>query len=139
MAGLRLPARARQTLAGLGPAFLHAVAAPEVRTQQLVMSVGTALCTIAAFAFCAAAIGVVLPPATALVLVPLILFTMLVPVTVSGWGLREGAAVALLPLAGATAAEGLAASVAFGLVFLVATLPGLVAFGFAPDADAVKS
>ncbi|MEE4362111.1 MAG: lysylphosphatidylglycerol synthase transmembrane domain-containing protein [Pseudomonadales bacterium] len=126
-------------LTGFAAAFQQAVAAPEVRMRQALMSLGTALCTIAAFAFCAAAVGVVLPPATALVLVPLILFTMLIPVTVSGWGLREGAAVALFPLAGATAAEGLAASVAFGLAFLVATLPGLVALGVAPGPRPVKS
>ena len=50
---------------------------------------------------------------------------MLLPVTVSGWGLREGAAAALFPLAGLTAAEGLAASVAFGVVLLVIALPGI--------------
>lgn len=113
-------------------AFLRAVAAPEVRWRQAATSLGTALCTVGAFACCAAAVGVDLPPATTLALVPLILFTMLVPLTVSGWGLREGAAAGLLPLAGASAAEGLAASVAFGLAFLVATLPGLLAVVLAP-------
>ena len=83
--------------------------------------------------------GVSLPPATALVLVPLIVFTMLMPFTVGGWGLREGAAATLLPLAGATAAQGLAASVAFGLAFLVATLPGLVALGGATGAGQARS
>jgi hypothetical protein len=38
--------------------------------------------------------------------------------------LREGAAAALFPVIGATATEGFAASVAFGLMFLVSTLPG---------------
>jgi uncharacterized membrane protein YbhN (UPF0104 family) len=120
-------------------AFLRAVAAPEVRWRQAATSLGTALCTVGAFACCAAAVGVVLPPATTLALVPLILFTMLVPLTVSGWGLREGAAAGLLPLAGVTAAEGLAASVAFGLAFLVATLPGLVAVVLAAPADSNRS
>jgi uncharacterized membrane protein YbhN (UPF0104 family) len=118
--------------ARLGAAFVHAVAAPEVRGRQVMASLGTALCNVAAFACCAAAVGVALPPATALVLVPLILLTMVVPATVSGWGLREGAAAALLPLAGASAAEGLAAGVAFGLAFFVATLPGL-AFLLVPE------
>jgi glycosyltransferase 2 family protein len=66
------------------------------------------------------------PIVTLLALVPIILFAMLVPLSVSGWGLREGAAAALFPVAGATAAEGFATSVAFGLAFLVAVLPGAV-------------
>lgn len=94
--------------------------------MQIVLSAGTTLCNLAAFAFCARAVGVVLPPVVILALVPLILFTMLIPLTISGWGVREGAAAALFPLAGATASEGFAASVAFGLVLLVAVLPGLL-------------
>ena len=115
-----------RTARGFRRAFGHAIAAPAVRTRQLAMSLGTALCNVAAFACCAAAAGIPLSPPTALVLVPLILFSMLIPLTVSGWGLREGAAAALLPLAGASSAAGLAASVAFGLTLLLAALPGLV-------------
>jgi len=134
LAGPHLPGRAGRMMRGAGADFLRAVWAPGVRMRQTVMSLGTALCNIAAFALCAAAVGLNLPPATVLALVPLILFTMLVPLTVSGWGLREGAAAALLPLAGATAAEGLAASIAFGLAVLVAALPGAVAAGLAAGA-----
>jgi hypothetical protein len=69
---------------------------------------------------------VALPLGTLLAIVPLVLFTMLIPLSMSGWGLREGAAAALFPLAGATAAQGFATSVAFGLAFILAVLPGLV-------------
>jgi hypothetical protein len=55
----------------------------------------------------------------------MILIAMLLPLTISGWGLREGVAVALFPLVGATATQGLVASVAFGLVCVLAALPGL--------------
>jgi hypothetical protein len=48
-----------------------------------------------------------------------------VPLTIGGWGLREGAAVALFPLAGATAAEGFAASASFGVVFLLTSVLGM--------------
>lgn len=112
-------------LAAAGRTAYRALAAPEVRWRQIGLSLGTALCNVAAFAFCARAVGAGLAPGAVLALVPLILFAMLIPVTVSGWGLREGAAATLFPLAGATAAEGLAASVAFGLVFLVSTLPAI--------------
>ncbi|MFP4274670.1 MAG: UPF0104 family protein, partial [Paracoccaceae bacterium] len=55
-----------------------------------------------------------------------------IPISISGWGLREGAAAALLPLAGATASDGFAASVAFGLVFTASVLPGLIFLGPRP-------
>jgi len=118
--------------------FARAFAAPAVRWRQLSLSLGTAGCNVAAFAFCGAAVGAGLPIATALVLVPLILFAMVIPISVSGWGLREGAAAAVFPLAGATAAEGLAASVAFGLIFLAASLPGLAFVGAPPVTGAMK-
>lgn len=103
----------------------RALAAPGVLWRQVALSLATAACNLLAFAACARATGTVLSPGAVAVLVPLILFAMLIPVTISGWGLREGAAATLLPLAGTTGAEGLAASIAYGLVFLAAVSPGL--------------
>jgi len=103
------------------------------------MSLGTALCNIAAFVCCAYAVGASLPPAAALVLVPLVLLSMLIPLTIGGWGLREGAAVALLPVAGTTTAEALAASVAFGLAILVGSLPGLAAIRMSSSVKPMNS
>ncbi len=77
------------------------------------------------FSLCALATGTALSLESIVVLVPLILCAMLIPATVAGWGFREGAAAALFPLAGATATAGFAASLAFGLVILAASLPGL--------------
>ncbi|SEK39809.1 Uncharacterized membrane protein YbhN, UPF0104 family [Roseovarius nanhaiticus] len=104
----------------------RAVLARGVILPQTLLSLGTALSNLAAFAFCALAVGHGLPLAAVLAFVPLILLTMLIPLTISGWGLREGAAAALFPLAGGAASGGLAASVAFGLMMIVAALPGLI-------------
>ncbi|MFA8386257.1 MAG: YbhN family protein [Pelagibaca sp.] len=125
-----LPTKMGTAISAFMANFQRAVWAREVRRRQVLLSIGTVVLNIAAFACCTAAVGVVLAPATAMVLVPLILFTMLIPITVSGWGLREGATAALLPLAGVTAAEGFAASVAFGLVVLLSALPGVLVAGF---------
>jgi uncharacterized membrane protein YbhN (UPF0104 family) len=119
--------------------FLHTIAAPTAWRRQTVLSLGTALLNIAAFACCAAAVDTPLPAPAALVLVPIILFSMLIPFTVSGWGFREGAAAALLPLAGATSAAGLAASLAFGLAVFAAALPGLAVLVLAALPDPVGS
>lgn len=94
---------------------------------QAVLSLGAAALNVAAFAACARATGTVLGSGAALVLVPVILSAMLVPLTVGGWGWREGAAAALFPLAGATAGAGVAAGIAFGAVILLSVLP-VVAF-----------
>lgn len=97
----------------------------QVRWRQLALSLGTAVSNIGGFWACAMAVGVAIPIAHALALIPLILIMMLIPVSVSGWGLREGASALLFPVIGFSAAEGFAASVAFGLVLIVIALPGL--------------
>jgi glycosyltransferase 2 family protein len=78
-----------------------------------------------AFAAAARATGTALSAEAIVTLIPLILTAMLVPFGLAGWGWREGAAAALFPLAGAAPEAGLAASAAFGLVVLVAALPGV--------------
>lgn len=120
-----LPPRSRQFITGLIASARHALAGKEVRWAQLVLSLATALANIAGVVFCARALGVELGFGAAMAIVPLILLTMLIPITVSGWGLREAAAVALFPLAGLSATEGLATSIAFGVVLIVIALPGL--------------
>ena len=121
-----LPARPVDTLRHLARSAKTALLGRAVVAQQLVLSVATALANIAGFVFCARAVDADLGWVIALAVVPLILLTMLIPVTISGWGLREAAAAAVFPLAGLATSEGLASSVAFGLVLIVISLPGLL-------------
>lgn len=132
--GLWLWRGLRVRIAGLWRAFAQAVLAREVRGAQAGLSLGTALCNLAAFAFCAQALSVDLPVIAVATLVPVILFAMVLPLSVGGWGLREGAAAVLFPVAGLAASEGLATSVAFGLVFLLASVPGLCVTWMRPNA-----
>ncbi len=120
-----LPGRVGPRIAELSRTAGIALAGRRLWLPQLLLSAGTTACILIAFWASAAAVGLSLSFGAVVTLVPLILLTMLVPITISGWGLREGAAAALLPLAGATASASLAASVLFGLVALVAVLPGL--------------
>lgn len=113
-------------------AFVQALGARSSLPTQILLSFGTAFCNLTAFAVCARAVGVELGVAAIVALVPLILFTMLIPISISGWGFREGAAATLLPVAGASASGGLAASVAFGLVMMAAALPGFLLLWIAP-------
>jgi uncharacterized membrane protein YbhN (UPF0104 family) len=114
-------------------AAVRAFAPRSVRWSQMGLSLGTAVANVTGFVFAAWAIGSHLSIFSALALVPMILLAMLIPLTIGGWGLREGAAAALFPLAGLAAAEGLAASVAFGLVFLAVALPGVFFLAGSPD------
>lgn len=127
LAAGRLPGRWGPRIRELASTAAVALVGRTVIARQALLSAGTTLCILAAFAFCARAVGLSLPVGAIVTLVPLILLTMLIPVTISGWGLREGATTALLPLAGATASASLATSVAFGLISLLAVLPGAVA------------
>ncbi|PWJ22441.1 lysylphosphatidylglycerol synthase transmembrane domain-containing protein [Jannaschia seohaensis] len=117
-------------------AFGQTVFARGIWARQVGLSLGTALCNVGAFALCARGLGVPLPTLAVIAVLPLILFAMLLPLSIAGWGLREGAAALLFPAFGATAAEGLAASVAFGLVFLATSLPGLAIPLLRPNAPA---
>ena len=74
---------------------------------------------------CARATGTIVPPAGWLTLIPLILSAMLVPMSVGGWGWREGAAAALFPLVGASPDAGIATGIAYGTMMMVAASPGL--------------
>ncbi|PXX90755.1 lysylphosphatidylglycerol synthetase family protein [Marinobacter vulgaris] len=63
---------------------------------------------------------------TLMALCSLLLLAMAVPVSVAGWGVREGAAALLWPLAGLPPEQGVALSVGYGLAVLVSSLPGVL-------------
>jgi uncharacterized protein (TIRG00374 family) len=58
---------------------------------------------------------------------PAILFTV-IPISLAGWGVREGALVALFSFVGADTAPVLAMSILYGLLFIAVSLPGFVIF-----------
>ncbi|MEP4194783.1 MAG: lysylphosphatidylglycerol synthase transmembrane domain-containing protein [Aliishimia sp.] len=74
---------------------------------------------------CARATGTSIPASGWFTLIPLILSAMLIPLSVGGWGWREGAAAALFPLIGATPSAGIAMGIAYGAMMMIAALPGL--------------
>lgn len=74
---------------------------------------------------CARATGTVIPPTGWFTLIPLVLSAMLVPLSVGGWGWREGAAAGLFPLIGASPSAGIAMGIAYGAMMLIAATPGL--------------
>lgn len=104
----------------------QAWAARAIWPRQVVLSLLIVICNILGFWAASLSVGVVLGMEAALVVIPLTLLSMLVPLTINGWGIREGVAAALWPLYGVATAQAVAASLAFGLACMAAGLVGLL-------------
>jgi len=65
---------------------------------------------------------------TFLVLVPPVMLLSIAPISLAGWGVREGGMIGLFLLVGADKTLVLSMSVLYGLVLLAASLPGLYLF-----------
>jgi glycosyltransferase 2 family protein len=77
-----------------------------------------------------------LPVIDAAVLFAVMIGVTLVPISISGWGLRELAVISLLGNHGIAPERALLFSVCFGLVVAIGTLPGALIwlfFSFAPS------
>lgn len=102
------------------------LASPSRLVAALALSAaGFACCSYMIFQL-AQALGTGLTFAQALVLVPPVLLVSVIPVTVAGWGLREGAMVVALGFVGVEPAAAFATSVLFGLAVALTSLPGTV-------------
>jgi hypothetical protein len=84
---------------------------------------------LAMYVIAARAIGVGTPVIGLLPLVAPVLMTMVIPVTIAGWGIREGAAAVLWASVGMSPEEGVAISMAYGFLVLVSSAPGVIVLG----------
>ena len=109
-----------RVIAEVGAAHLS----PSAFTAQLVSAIIVVSTYLITYLVAAKAVGVETPPLVLLPLVGPVLMSMLIPVTVAGWGLREGVAAILWGAVGLTAGDGVVVSVAYGLLVLLGSLPG---------------
>ncbi len=132
VSGLLLRQRMRHWLAQL-PDWCQALARDVRRgllrngvwPQQLLSSLAIVLSYGLVMVCAARAIGVELPTLQLLALTPVLLLAMLIPFSVAGWGLREGAAASVWAMVGLPPAQGVAVSLAYGVLVLLASLPGI--------------
>ena len=108
-----------QALKGVDTAFGW----PQV-ALQLTISVLTHTLALCAFWFCLRAFGIYAPFAALMVGLPALGLLMMLPISISGWGLREATLSAALVLWGVDSGVTVLASVSFGIVTLVTYSPG---------------
>ncbi len=90
----------------------------------LAMSTTIHLLTVAVIAILGKAIGTAITWEQALVVVPPMLLISSAPVTIAGWGVREGVMVFALGAMGLAASEAIGLSVLYGLSLVAVGLPG---------------
>ena len=114
-----------QTVGKFFKEMRHALLAGDIIFQQLSYSLIVLASYLFCFYFAARAIGIDMTMFELIALVPVILFSMTIPITIAGWGIREASAAAIWGLAELPAADGVAISVTYGVVVLISTLPGV--------------
>ena len=67
--------------------------------------------------------------------VAIVTLAVVLPVSIGGWGMREGVMLAILGAMGVPAAMALAFSLMLGVIGMVAALPGLVMLWHRPGAQ----
>ncbi|WP_185961420.1 lysylphosphatidylglycerol synthase transmembrane domain-containing protein [Telmatospirillum sp. J64-1] len=102
---------------------------------QFGLSIVTHVFSILAVWFIALAVGIDQAFILFLTLIPLVMLFMALPISLAGWGVREGAMVGLFLLAGIDKGPILSVSLLYGLVVIVTILPGYLAW--ATDRDSL--
>ena len=130
---LSVPAAARRLFAD-----------PKRLLVALVLSIAIHLGVGCSLWMLARAAGAEAPLAAFLLLAPLVTMITSVPISIGGWGVREGVLVTALGLLDIAPATALAISIQFGLVMLVVGLPGgvLAMWDFSrrdPTGDALRA
>jgi len=111
-------------LAGLARDGRRVLLHPVTLGAMLAVGLASALAVVSVFYALGAALGLELSMLSCLLLVPVVLTVTAVPVSLAGWGLREGAAIFLFGLVGMEQHDALALSLCYGLLAAATSLPG---------------
>ncbi len=95
---------------------------------QLGLSIFIHLLSMGGFFMVGKAVGLNYPFQIYLTLVPPVILLTILPISLAGWGVREGAMVGFFLLIGAEKEKVLAFSLLCGLIMLAASLPGLLVY-----------
>ena len=95
---------------------------------QICLSVIIHLLAMTAFYVLGVGVGLDYPLNVYLVLVPPVVLLTILPVSLAGWGIREGAMIGFFLLVGADRSKVLTFSLLYGLLALTSSLPGLLVY-----------
>lgn len=121
---LLLATRFLPAIARFGRDFAQAVLTRQALLRQVPVSLALVGSYVGVYLCCARALGVETSALTLAPLVCWVLVAMALPLSLAGWGIREGAAAGVWLLAGLPVAEGVAISLLYGLVVLATALSG---------------
>ncbi len=92
---------------------------------QSAMTVSVHMLTFAGVYFIAYSLGEVLPIQTFMVIMPPVILLTIIPISLAGWGIREGAMVGLLAFANVSSSVAVSISILFGFSYIIQGLVGL--------------
>lgn len=98
---------------------------PKRISQQMGLSILTHLLSMVCIFGIGHSVGINEPLVTYLVLIPPAILLTILPISFAGWGVREGALVALFLLIGIDQTQVLAMSLLYGFILILSALPGL--------------
>lgn len=98
------------------------------RLQLLICSLMVPIFAMLGFFASGKALGLPFDLMTYFAIVPPALILTIIPISIAGWGVREGALVGLFSLIGGNKSAVLMMSLLYGLMLIVVSLPGLVVF-----------
>lgn len=122
-------------LGQLSTRYHQVYSSPASMVLQLALSVLIHLLAMSAFYVLGVNVGLEYPLNVYLVLVPPVVLLTILPISLAGWGVREGAMIGFFLLVGADHSRVLTFSVLYGLLALASSLPGLLVYLAQKDSD----
>lgn len=135
-------ARARAVLSMLTGSIATVFATKDARKRIAVvvlLAFSTHCLNVIAMYLLLGAVGAKISLAASFMFTPTVMLVSMVPASISGWGVREGAFVVALQGLDIASEQVIAASVLFGLCVLAASLPGAVVWLSVTDRGAVST
>lgn len=113
-----------QMLAPISVGLRQILLAPRRLLTAITLGLANQIGGFVAVVLLALGLGLPISPLQCLVIVPIAMLMTALPISIGGWGVREGSFIAGFGLIGVTASDALSLSVLFGLLTTAVRLPG---------------
>jgi uncharacterized protein (TIRG00374 family) len=108
----------------LSNTFAASFSSPRDLSIKLIMSLMTNFSAILSFYFIARALGIPCHAIDFIIIIPIVNLVMMIPISMAGWGIREGAMIYFGALVGLSQPAALAISLMSGLTLIINSGPG---------------